>query len=183
VNIKWNVIGVKEIYYQDDGVTGNGDIIECPKDTETYRLRVVKQDNSEQIEERIVEVVNPIVSTGVIRIDPNQTVDFDGGKIPGNDFLWNVSDGTRRFEVQGGVQLAPMPDISDLENLTLAECANASFGEYAYIDGSDDAPGQINRLIPERSACYKTSEGRLGKMRFPKAATGAISVEWLTWKD
>lgn len=183
VNVKWNVTGVKEIYYQDEGVTGNGDIIECPKDTKTYRLRIVKKDNTEQVEERTVEVVNPIVSTGVIRIDPNQTVDFDDGKIPGNDFLWNVNDGTRRFEVQGGVELAPMPDISDLKNLTLTECANASFGDFTYIDGSDDASDEINRLIDERSACYKTSEGRLGKIRFPEAKTGAITVEWLTWKN
>jgi pSer/pThr/pTyr-binding forkhead associated (FHA) protein/uncharacterized protein YraI len=182
VRVRWNVTGVKEIYYQDDGVTGNGDLIECPKDDETYRLRVVKKDGSEQVEERDVEVVNPIVSTGTIRVDPNQTVDFDDGKIPGNDFTWSVSDGTRRFEVQGGVQLAPMSDITDLKNLTLNECANANFGAYTFIDGSDDAPDEINRLIPERSACFKTSEGRLGKLRFPDGGTGSLKIEWLTWR-
>ncbi|MEW5959815.1 MAG: FHA domain-containing protein [Chloroflexota bacterium] len=182
VRVKWNVTGVKEIYYQDGGVTGNGDLIECPKDDETYRLRVVKKDNSEQVETREVEVVNPIVSTGTIRVNSNQTVDFDGGKIPGNDFTWSVSDGTRRFEVQGGVQLAPMSDISDLKNLTLNECANANFGEYTYIDGSDDAPDEINELIPERAACFKTNEGRLGKLRFPDGEADSLKIEWLTWQ-
>jgi uncharacterized protein YraI len=182
VNVKWNVSGVQEIYYQGDGVIGSGDIIECPKDDETYRLRVVKKDGSEQILEREVEVVNPIVSSGVIRVDSNQTVDFDKGEIPGNDFVWSISDDEKRFEILEGVQLAPISDVSDLKNVTLNECANANFGEYTFIDGSDDAPDQINKLIPERAACFKTNEGRLGKLRFPDGANGSLRIEWLTWK-
>ncbi len=182
VTISWNVTGVSEIYYEGDGVTGTGFLVDCPKESKIYDLRIVKKDGSEQLEERPVEVVNPIVSTGTIKVEPNQTLDLDGGTISGDDFFWNITNGTRHFETQNGVQLAPMRDISDLKNLTLAECAGASFGNYTFIDGSDGAPDLVNRLIPGRSACYRTNQGRLGKMRFPEASTGSLTVEWLTWR-
>jgi hypothetical protein len=182
VNISWNVSGVREIYFDDEGVTGNGNIVECPRETTTYRLRVVLQDGSERIEARTVEVEDPIESAGTIRIEPNQTLDLDRGDIPGNDFVWNVSEDTRRFEVQDGVALAPMRDLSDLQNLSRSECADADFGEYTFIDGSDDAPDEINELIEGRSACYRTNEGRLGKLWFPEGNERTLTVEWLTWR-
>jgi hypothetical protein len=182
VNISWNVSGVREIYFDDEGVTGNGNIVECPRETTTYRLRVVLLDGSERIETRTVEVEDPIESAGTIRVEPNQTLDLDQGDIPGNDFVWNVSEDTRRFEVQDGVALAPMRDLSDLQNLSRSECADADFGEYTFIDGSDDAPAEINELIEGRSACYRTNEGRLGKLWFPEGNHRNLTVEWLTWQ-
>lgn len=182
VNITWNVSGVKAIYYGAEGVTGTDSRQDCPKDSQTYTLRIVLKDDTEQIEERAVEVVNPIVSAGTLVVDPNQTVDFDDGAVPGDDFVWNVNNGIRQFEAQAGVQLAPMEDVSNLKNLTLAECAAASFGAYTFIDGSDVVLDPVNQLIPGRAACYRTTAGRLGKMRFPEASTGSLTVEWLTWK-
>lgn len=182
VTISWNVTGVREIYFQGDGVTGSGNLVDCPRETQTYLLRVVLLDGSERREERTVVVQEPISSSGTIRIDPNQTVDFDRGGIPGDDFVWNVNNDQRRLELLGGARLAPMRDVSDLRNLSRDECANADFGAYTYMDGSNDAPDSINRLIPGRSACYRTSQGRLGKMRFPEGASNALRVEWLTWQ-
>lgn len=182
VNVSWNVTGVREIYFQGDGVAGSANLVDCPKEDETYRLRVVKLDGSEQTEEREVDVINPISSAGTINVDANDTVDFDDGRIPGNDFKWNFDGGNRRFEALSGVQLAPMEDTSSLDSLSLAECAGANFGQYSYIDGSDGAPDEINKLVDGRSACYRTNEGRLGKLRFPDRSSGSIDVEWLTWR-
>ncbi len=182
VTISWNVTGVREIYFQGEGVTGTGNLVDCPRETETYVLRVVLLDGSERREERTVVVEDPISSNGTIRVEPNQTVDFDRGGIPGDDFVWNVNGDQRRFEVLNGTRLAPMPDISDLRNLSRDECVDADFGTYTFIDGSNDAPDSINRLIPGRSACYRTNQGRLGKLRFPETTTGALRVEWLTWE-
>jgi uncharacterized protein YraI len=183
VSVSWQVSGVKEIYVEGNGVGGSGSFEDCPKETKTYRLRVVQKDNSEHTEEITVQVINPITSTGSKTIEPGQTIDFDQGTIPGDDFLWKVDPITRTFEIQVGVQLAPMSDIDELEDLTLAECANASFNDvYTYIDASDDPPDPNNALIAGRSACYKTNQGRLGKLRFPEYSTGSLEVEWLTWK-
>ena len=147
-----------------------------------YQKILVLLDGSERIETRTVEVDDPIVSAGTIRVESNQTVDFDRGNSPGNDFVWSVSEDSRRFEVQGGVKLAPKRDISDLRNLSRSECADADFDTYTFIDGSDDAPDEINRLIEGRSACYRTNEGRLGKLRFPEGNSRNLTIEWLTWQ-
>jgi hypothetical protein len=102
----------------------------------------------------------------------------------GADFEWSVDDGARLFEIRNGAQLAPRSDISDLRNLSLDECASASFGEYTFLDGSDGAPDAINKLIEDRSACYRTNEGRLGKLWFPDGVDNndELKVEWVTWK-
>ena len=183
VRVTWNVSGVKEVYYEGDGVGGTGNITECPQDSTTYSFRVVRLDDSEYTEDIDVTVINPIISSGTITLNPNQTIDFDEGRIPGDDFLWSVNGGVRRFEIQGSVQLAPRSETSNLANLPLAECAAATYNEYTFIDASDGAnPGLINTLIQGRAACYRTNQGRLGKLRFPEYSTGSLRVEWLTWK-
>ncbi|GAB4574600.1 MAG: hypothetical protein Kow0077_21950 [Anaerolineae bacterium] len=44
----WNTSGVQAVYYQNQGVVGNGSAVECPYDTGqyTYELRVILQDGS-----------------------------------------------------------------------------------------------------------------------------------------
>lgn len=182
VFITWNVTGVREVYINDEGVGGIGNKEDCPKETTTYRMRVIRNDGSEYSEEIRVQVVNPIESAGTITVNPNQTVDFDDGVIPGNDFLWNVQAITRTFEIQSGAQVAPMRVVDDLADISLSECANANYGQYTYIDASDDIADPNNALVAGRTACYKTNEGRIGKMRFPAYSTGALNVEWLTWR-
>jgi uncharacterized protein YraI len=186
VNITWNVTGVREVYFEDQGVGGSANMTDCPKETKTYDFRVIRLDGSEYREEITVEVINPIVSAGTLELDDDESIDLDRGRISddGADFEWRVDDATRVFEVRNGAQLAPMRDISELKNLTLDECASASFGGYTFIDGSDGAPDEINRLIEDRSACYRTNEGRLGKLWFPDGVDDDdnLKVEWVTWK-
>jgi len=182
VYITWNVTGVREVYINGEGVGGIGNREDCPRETTTYRMRVIRNDGSEYNEEITVQVINPIESTGVITVNPNQTVDFDDGVIPGNDFLWNVQAITRTFEIQSGAQVAPMRVVNDLADIALSECANANYGQYTFIDASDNIADPNNGLVAGRTACYRTNEGRLGKMRFPAYSTGALNVEWLTWR-
>jgi hypothetical protein len=42
----WSVSGIKEVYYQGRGVTGQGSSVECPMQTTTYTLTVVLLDGS-----------------------------------------------------------------------------------------------------------------------------------------
>jgi hypothetical protein len=84
--------------------------------------------------------------------------------------------------VQAGVQMAPLPVISALDDLTLTECVNASFGTYTSVNASDVIADPNNALVAGRSACYRTNQGRLGKLRFPTYSSGNLQVEWLTWK-
>jgi uncharacterized protein YraI len=182
VQITWNVTGVREVYFQGEGVGGSDSLTDCPRETKTYNLRVVRLDGSVYSEDIRVEVINPISSSGSRTLDQNETIDLDSGDVPGDDFMWVVNDGTARFEVMGGVQLAPMRDISSLESLTLSECAGANFGAYTFIDAIDNDGDPNNDLIDERSACYRTNNGRLGKLRFPDYSTDELRIEWLTWR-
>jgi hypothetical protein len=48
VTIGWDVEGIKEVYYQNVGVTGHESRQECPATTTTYHLRVVLLDGQQQ---------------------------------------------------------------------------------------------------------------------------------------
>jgi uncharacterized protein YraI len=182
VNVSWNVSGVREIYYEDQGVGGSNSLVDCPKETKTYNFRVVRLDGSEYREDIVVEVIDPITSAGSVNLNPNDTIDVDNGRVPGDDFRWRVEDGgVRLFEVTGA-QLAPMRDLSNLRNLSRDECSGANFGAYIFIDGSDGASDPTNTLIQGRSACYRTDDGRLGKLWFPEGNHSTLKVEWLTWQ-
>lgn len=54
VTISWRVENIKEVYYNDVGVTGNESREECPTVTTTYKLTVVKLDNT--IDERFITI-------------------------------------------------------------------------------------------------------------------------------
>ncbi len=184
VNITWYATGVREVYLDDQGVAGSGNIVDCPTETTTYNFRVVRVDGSEYREDITVEVNNAISSAGERKLKAGETIDFDSGGVPGNDFFWHVDGATRLFEVQSGVQLAPMSRIGNLDELSKNECEGASFGTYTFLDGSNDAPDSPNRLVEDRSACYRTNEGRLGKLRFPDGIedNDDLKVEWVTWR-
>lgn len=182
VNVNWTVTGVREVYYQGQGVQGIGDQTECPAETTTYRLRVVRQDGSEQIEDRTVEVVEPVVSAGRVTLDPDETIDVDAGVIPGDDFKWNVDDdGVRRFETRGDVRMSLRGQRDSLNDISREECSDASYGDYDFIDASDTIADPTNALRDGFAICYRTSEGRTGKMRFPRFTTGPLELEWATW--
>jgi uncharacterized protein YraI len=58
VTFTWFVEGIKEVYYQNQGVTGSGSRQECPTTTTTYNLRVVRMDNV--VDNRYITItVNP----------------------------------------------------------------------------------------------------------------------------
>jgi len=182
VQVAWNVTGVKEVYYQDQGVAGADKRTECPASTTTYVLRVVKQDNTEQTEKITVEVSQPVISSGKKKLSLGETIDLDQGAIPGDDFTWRRDDDKRYFEVLNDVKIAPKGVANSLEGLSLDTCKNANYGKFTYLDGSDVILDPDNELTDGRVACYVTTQGHFGKLRFPKFSTGDITVEWLTWQ-
>lgn len=59
VTIRWDVEGIKEVYYQGNGVTGHESRQECPAATTTYTLRVIRVNNSEVVQQITVFVLTP----------------------------------------------------------------------------------------------------------------------------
>ncbi|MCK6629539.1 MAG: FHA domain-containing protein [Anaerolineae bacterium] len=179
VNVTWNTSGVREVYFEDQGVGGSANMTDCPHESKTYDFRVIRLDGSEYREEIRVEVNNPIFSAGSAELSDSDAIDVDDG---GNDFRWDVDDDERYFRARNGAQLAPMRDLSDLNNLSKSDCENAAFGAYDFIDGSDDPADSGNELIEGRSICYRTNQGRLGKLWFPNGSDDDLDVEWVTWQ-
>lgn len=55
--LRWDVQGVRAVYYQDQGVAGVSSNQECPGSDRTYRLRVVRVDGVEERREVFVRVI------------------------------------------------------------------------------------------------------------------------------
>jgi hypothetical protein len=184
--ISWKVTGVKEVYFEGSGVGGAGAVQDCPNETRTYRLRVIKLDNTEQTQEIQVQVVNPasVKSSGTLVVEPGDTVDIDDGDIPGDDFVWEINGSSRRFIALGGVSIAVMGNFDSLDKVSRTDCLNAgTYGVYAYIDASNAAPDPNNTLIDGRTICYRTNKNRIGKMRFPEYSSEDLDIQWITWQE
>jgi hypothetical protein len=54
--IYWSVSGIKEVYYQGRGVTGQGSSVECPVETTTYTLTVVLADGSRTSQSLTIDI-------------------------------------------------------------------------------------------------------------------------------
>ncbi|HMR64254.1 MAG TPA: FHA domain-containing protein [Anaerolineae bacterium] len=181
VRVSWAVTGVREVYYQGEGVAGIGDRQECPAETTTYRLRIVAQDGTEQVFDRTVAVTEPVASAGRVTLAPQDTIDLDSGEVPGNDFRWDLEDEQRRFRTRGEAQLALLGVRDSLEGIDQEDCEEATFGAYEFVDASDVIADPANALRDGFTVCYLTSEDRYGKLRFPRFSTGALEIEWVTW--
>ncbi len=55
--LRWDVQGVREVFYQDQGVPGVGSNQECPGSDRTYRLRVIRTDGVEERRDVFVRVI------------------------------------------------------------------------------------------------------------------------------
>jgi len=88
VSFRWHVEGVKAVYFfpegrrwQDHGVVGEGEKKVCPPETTTYRLRVVKADDSVEVHQIKIHVrpEKPVQVFSVDRmeIDRGQCVTFN----------------------------------------------------------------------------------------------------------
>jgi len=86
VTFRWHVEGVKEVYFFAEGqgwlghgVVGVGEQQVCPSQTTTYRLRVVKRDDSVEVHTLTVQVgsaVTQMFSVDRAEIKPGQCVIF-----------------------------------------------------------------------------------------------------------
>jgi hypothetical protein len=123
-----------------------------------------------------------VISSGSVSLNLGGSIDFDNGAVPGNDFIWREDGEFRWFEALSGASVAPQGILSSLAGLSLDACKAADYNQFTYLDGSDVIINPANELTDGRAACYKTTDGHFGKMRFPQYSTGAITVEWQTWQ-
>lgn len=175
VTIYWNVSNVKEVYYRNQGVAGdNQSRVECPTLTEIYELRVVRLDGGIEPRTIRIEVIGSGYKTS--EIDLGKGIDFDeDGKVSaeGDDFKW-VKEGDdrvfRKWDDDDDLQLVPVGPAT-LDMITENDC------RWALDNLNDD--GSITPF-DGLAACFRTDEGRIGKLRFEDADDDA-DIEWALW--
>lgn len=175
ITVYWNAANVKEVYYRGQGVPGtNQSRVECPTLTETYELRVVRQDG--QIETRSIRI--EVVGTGTqsAELELGEGIDFDeDGKVSssGDDFKWVKDGGERRFKKWDGdddIKLVPIGPMG-LEVVTQNNCRQA-------LDELDDT--ESIEPFPGLGACFRTDESRMGILRF-EDVDDDVDFEWALW--
>lgn len=176
VTIYWNAVNVKEVYYRNQGVPGNNQgRTECPSFTEIYELRVVRLDG--QVETRTIRIEVEGSGYRTSEIDLGKGIDFDeDGKVSdkGDDFKW-VKDGDdykiQKWDDDGDLRLVPIGPV-ELDIVSEADC------HYA-LNNINDRDSM--RPFPGLAACFRTDEGRIGKMRFDDVDNDA-DIQWVLWK-
>ena len=57
--VRWDVEGIREVYFEGIGVTGHDSRVVCPATTTTYTLRIVRLDSSENYQQVTILVTSP----------------------------------------------------------------------------------------------------------------------------
>ena len=56
VTIRWDLEGIKEVYFEGNGVTGHSSTVVCPSATTTYTLRIVRLEGSDLYQQLTIAV-------------------------------------------------------------------------------------------------------------------------------
>jgi hypothetical protein len=117
--LRWAVQNVKAVYLDDNGVVGQGEQQVCPKETQTYTLRV-DTGFEEEVRRVMVEVVSEIPDVDIRRspVEPQLTIEFwasDEAVRPGSctSVNWSVTNAKEVYfedqgaEGQGSIEVCP----------------------------------------------------------------------------
>ncbi len=181
VNFFWNVVGVKAVFFQEKGVEGeNQSRRECPNDTTTYTLRVVRADDSTDTRTFQINVRDDDASYVTTTVRREAKIDFDNGVLPseqGNDFFWYFDGDQPIFEktdaAESDLKLAALQpgDSEDFQGLNEDTCR-------WYLEQQNKPSINISlNLI----ACFSTDQDRTGKLRFTGGNAEELIMEWHLW--
>lgn len=149
----WKVSNVLAVYFNDDGVAGddNGQPVvrqECPTETRTYRLRVVKLDNQEEFQDITITVVPR----------PEAPEDLQVVTITANSFgiEWddnsNNEEGFRVYDADTSRLLATLSPNTSNGTLADLNCATSyRFFIVAFNQLAESTPSNI--VVAQTASC------------------------------
>jgi len=151
--VSWLATNVKEVYYQDEGVAGddNGQAVqreECPTETTTFTLRVVKPDDSEETKEVTVTVLaKPDAPTELSLVEAL----VDGFSVQWVDNSDNET-GFRIYDADANTVLATFDADATTGSVSGLSCGR-SYRLYivAFNDSGESSPSNI--LVQQTAAC------------------------------
>jgi len=149
----WLVSGVKAVYFEDEGVPGedNGQPVtreECPLKTRTYELKVIKQNNEEEIREITITVGEKPKAPSDLAIDAIHTDSFD--------LIWNDNsdseDGFKLYNADSNEVLETFDPDENAGAVTGLSC-DTTYRLYlvAYNSNGESTPSNI--ATEQTSAC------------------------------
>jgi hypothetical protein len=180
VTFSWNVYGVKAIYFQDKGVTGEGQSRECPNDSTTYNLRVVRADGSTDTRTIQIKVNDNDASYVTTTVAREAKIDFDNGaqsSAQDNDFLWYFEGDQPIFE---------KADV-EANDLKLAAFQKGNIDDFKALS-EDTCRGTLEQhdqpsitIALDLIVCFSTDQERIGKLRFTGGNPEELIMQWHLW--
>jgi len=180
VTFSWNVFGVQAIYFQGKGVTGEDQSRECPNDSSTYSLRVVRADGSTDTRNIQINVSDNDTSYVTTTVPREDKIDFDNGAQPSeqdNDFFWYFDGDQPIFEkadaAENDIKLAALQpgDIDDFQGLNKDTCRG-------HLEQQDKPSITISLDL---IVCFSTDQNRTGKLRFTGGNSEELIMQWHLW--
>lgn len=181
VTFSWNVFGVQAVYFQGKAVTGeNQSRRECPQDSTTYSLRVVRADGSTDTRNIQINVSDDDTSYVTTTVPREDKIDFDNGAQPSerdNDFFWYFEGDQPIFEktdaAENDIKLAALQpgDIDDFQGLNKDTCRG-------YLEQQDKPSITISLDL---IVCFSTDQDRIGKLRFTGGNSEELIMQWHLW--
>jgi hypothetical protein len=178
VTFRWNVSNVKEVYFRGGGVPGdNQSQTECPTYTQEYDLRVVYENDTTDTRVIKIEVAGGGYSR--LEMEEGESVDFDdNGKVTdddGDDFKLLEDDDDLIFKTwneDDDLRQVPVGPVETLDIIRKQDC------EWALANLN--SPRTIEPF-GGFAVCFRTDDGRLGKLRFDEVDDDDVEIEWALW--
>lgn len=181
VTFFWNVVGVRAVYFQGEGVAGeNQNRRECPRDDKTYSLRVERTDGTVDTRYLYVDVRGSGTGFNTTTIRRDAKIDFDNGAESSrrdNEFRWTFQGDRPVFEKvdddDEDIVLVPLEpgDTDEFDRLDEDTCR-------WYLDRQDKRRITIERDL---MVCFATDKDRTGKLRFTDGNPDELTLQWYVW--
>lgn len=175
VTLSWAIDNATAVKFESHGVVGHDSRTFCPQASHEYLLEVIPSSGGDPIERSIVVTVVDPFKAASAPILTGHSVNLSNGVADGAgaDFKWNTDQ-----------TFMPLPGASFVSMGTHAftdvqqdECQNNTGYSSAVLPSSHVSPGTV--------LCYKTTTGRLGKLRVspndPSMAPSTLFIQWVTW--
>jgi hypothetical protein len=175
------VTGVRAVYFQGQGVAGeNQSRRECPRDDETYHLRIERTDGSTDNKYIQIKVSGDGSGFDTITVPRDTKMDFDNGgrkSSRDNEFRWNFEGNRPIFEriddgdKDVGLVALEVGDSEEFDELSRDTCR-------WYLDRDDDRKITIylNLIV-----CFSTDKNKVGKLRFTGGNPDELVIQWHMW--
>jgi hypothetical protein len=180
VIFSWKVSGVKAVYFEGEGVAGEGQSSpECPEEDRTYELQVEHLDGSVETRQIQIDIKQGGTGYNTSTIPREAQIDFDEDaqqSEQGNEFGWTF---------QGDEPIFGKVNDNETIRLISLEAGDTdtfnSLGKDTCRERLDREDRQKITISLDLMACFITDQNRVGKLRFTGGNQDELIMQWYVW--